>query len=109
MTSDATGFDLVERLLAQLAKDGSSFASSTSASYRIESYEPGFRLRISNINSSRWIDVDDVRGCWAIFERKRSINREDVLDPGRASAFMLALFGQLPCTAEAPDGALEFV
>jgi hypothetical protein len=105
---DGTGFELVERLLTRLARDGDSFASSTSASYRVESYEPGWRLRIANVNSSRWIDVDDVRCCWETFERLGKIDREDVLEPGRASAFMLALFGQLPDVVEAPDGALSF-
>jgi hypothetical protein len=106
--SDVNGFEIVERLLDRLVREGGTFASSTSPSYRVESYEPGWRLRIANVNSSRWIDVDDVRCCWETFERLRTIDREDVLEPGRASAFMLALFGQLPGVVEAPDGALSF-
>ena len=57
---------------------------------------------------SQWIDVDDVRCRWETFERLGKIDRNDVLDPGRASVFMLALFGQLPGVVEAPDGALSF-
>ena len=101
----ATDWPMVEELLAGLASSGDSFASGTSTAYRVESYHPGWRLRITSVNSSRWIDVDDIRSCFETFEKKRTICKADVLEPGRASAFMLALFGQLPGTVEAEDGA----
>ena len=39
------------------------------------------------------------------FERLGKIRKEDVLEPGRASTFVMALFAQLPGTEEAADGA----
>jgi hypothetical protein len=48
----------------------------------------------------QWIAVDDVRACWQTCERLRRIRRQDVLDPGRSSAFMVALFGRVSGVVE---------
>jgi hypothetical protein len=95
-----TDWATVEALLARLASTHGSFAGSHSQAYRIESYAPGWRLRIEGATSSRWIDVEDIRDCWATFERLGEISKKDVLEPGRASTFMMALFGQLPGVTE---------
>ena len=41
------------------------------------------------------MDVESIRGCWETFERLGRIRRSDVLDPGRCSAFMMALFERI--------------
>ena len=48
---------------------------------------------------SRWVAVDDIRACWDTFERLGRIRREDVLEPGRCSAFMVELFGTFPASS----------
>ena len=100
--STRTDWQLVEDLLTRLASSHDDFAT-----YRIESYEPGYRIRIAGVASSRWIDVEDIRGCWTTFERLGEIRTADVLEPGRASRFMMALFRQVPGVAEVEgaDGA----
>ena len=44
---------------------------------------------------STWIDIENIRGCWETLERLGRIKRSDVLEPGRRSAFMMALFEQV--------------
>jgi hypothetical protein len=51
---------------------------------------------------SSWVQIEHVRGCWETFDRLGRIKRGDVLEPGRASAFMMALFAQLPGVREVP-------
>lgn len=96
--SARTDWQLVEDLLTRLASSHDGLET-----YRIESYEPGYRIRIAGTTSSRWIDVEDIRGCWATFERLGEIGSADVLEPGRASRFMMALFRQVPGVAEVED------
>jgi hypothetical protein len=99
-----TDWEMVEDLLARLASTHASFAGPATRDYRIATYEPGRRLRIEGTAFSRWLDVEDIRGCWTTFERLGTIRKEDVLDPGRASTFIMALFRQLPGVTEV-DGA----
>ncbi len=94
-------WDSVERLLAELAELRGFFPSATSHSNWISSYEPGRRLRLETDAGSKWIQVDDVRRCWDTFERLRRIRRADVLEPGRSSGFMMALFARVPGVSEA--------
>jgi hypothetical protein len=64
----------------------------------IASYEPGRRLRLESgidRSDSTWIEIESVRGCWETLERLGRIRRQDVLEPGRRSAFMMALFEQV--------------
>ena len=61
----------------------------------ISSYEPGRRLRLETELDSTWVDIESIHGCWETFERLGRIRRSDVLEPGRRSAFMMALFEQV--------------
>jgi hypothetical protein len=85
----------VEDLLERLAGTRASFRTATSAASWISSYERGHRIRLETDSGSRWIGVESIRACWETFERLGRIDRQDVLDPGRSSAFMMALFQQL--------------
>ncbi len=86
----------VEELVAYLAGTRTVFPSAISDSNWISRYEPGKRLMLETDDRSSWIQLEHVRVCWETFERTRRISRPDVLEPGRCSAFMMALFGQLP-------------
>ena len=96
----------VEELLGRLATTGGSLDMPPGRSGQIESYERGRRLRLDAQASSRWIAVDDIRECWSTFERLGRIRRADVLDPGRCSAFMVALFAQVPGVVTRGDDSL---
>jgi hypothetical protein len=85
----------VEELLTRLAGKRTKFSTASSAGNWISQYEPGRRLLLENHNGSRWVQVGDVRDCWETFERLGRIHRRDVLDPGRCSGFMMALFAQV--------------
>jgi hypothetical protein len=85
----------VEELLNRLARKRTKFSTASSAGNWISQYEPGRRLLLENHNGSRWVQVGDVRDCWETFERLGRIHRRDVLDPGRCSGFMMALFAQV--------------
>jgi hypothetical protein len=85
----------VHELIARLCAGRKTFATATSAENSIWQYEPGNRLMLLSERGSKWVAVDDVRGCWETFERLGSVRRPDLLEPGRCSAFMFALFAQL--------------
>lgn len=93
-------WNAVEQLLASLADTRVFFPTATSQSSWISRYEPGKRLRLETDARSRWIQVDDLKGCWETFERLRRIRRTDVLEPGRCSAFVMALFARVPGVRE---------
>lgn len=82
----------VEKVISVLAREKTPFETGTSTSNRITSYERGQRLMLESDSGSAWVDVDCIRECWETFERLGRISRADVLEPGRRSAFMLALF-----------------
>ena len=86
------GWPEVEALIASLAASGERLATVTSPESWISRYEPGRRFRLETASESSWVDVEDVQGCWETLERLGRIRRSDVLDPGRCSAFMMALF-----------------
>jgi len=96
----APGWPDVEALLASLAASGERFPTELSQGSWISRYEPGRRLRLESGTDSSWLDIEDVRGCWETFERLGRIRRSDVLDPGRCSAFMMALFLQVEGVSE---------
>jgi hypothetical protein len=96
----APGWEAVETLIADLADSGENFATENSDSNWISSYQPGRRFRLETGLDSVWIDIESVRGCWDTLERLGRIARRDVLEPGRRSAFMMALFGRV-------DGVLQ--
>lgn len=95
MAAASPGWDDVEELLARLDATGASFSSATSVSNRISRYAYGWRVLLETDVGSRWVDVASIRACWETFERLGRIRRQDVLEPGRCSAFMMALFGQV--------------
>ncbi len=86
------GWAEVEALLGKLAASGETFTTAISPANWISRYEPGRRIRLESEADSSWVDVENIRGCWETFERLGRIRRSDVLDPGRCSAFMMALF-----------------
>ena len=90
----------VEVLLARLAETRAVFPTATSHSSWISGYEPGRRLRLEADGRSSWIQVEHLRGCWETFERLGRIRRTDVLEPGRCSAFVMALFARVPGVGE---------
>jgi hypothetical protein len=96
------GWDDVEEVLDRLAKTGELLPRLPGVGSRITSYQRGRRLMVDS-EGSRWIAVEDIRACWQTFERLGRIRRQDVLDPGRCSAFMVALFAQVPGVVEQVD------
>jgi hypothetical protein len=105
----APGWAEVETLLADLAASGENFATSSSESNCISSYEPHRRLRLETGVDSVWIDIESIRGCWETLERLGRIRRSDVLEPGRRSAFMMALFQQIEGIRREQRGELYLV
>ena len=96
----------VHLLISDLCSSRSSFATATSAENSIAQYEPDVRLLLESQRGSRWVAINDVRGCWETFERLGSVGRHDLLEPGRCSAFMFALFAQVEgVEADASDEA----
>ena len=75
----------------------------------ISSYEPGRRLRLETGLDSVWVDIESIRGCWETLERLGRIKRSDVLEPGRRSAFMMALFQQIDGIRQERRGELYLV
>ncbi len=100
-------WDDVDALLTRLRATQASFATATSSENSISQYEPNVRLMLQSQRGTRWVAVDDVRGCWATLERLGSVSRDDLLEPGRCSAFMFALFAQVE-GVEAEDDRLTF-
>ena len=86
----------VEELLERLCATGATFATTSCPTSRIEMYQPGRRFQLRTDRGASWVAIEDVRTCWETFERLGRINRKDVLDPGRQSALIIGLFGQLP-------------
>jgi hypothetical protein len=90
----------VEELLQRLAATGRPIPTPLSPEGTISSYQPGRRLLLEANAGSRWVAVESIRECWETFERLGRIRRQDVLEPGRCSAFMIALFQQVPGVSE---------
>lgn len=90
----------VEQLLEQLAATGAPIPTAVAPNTRITCYQHGRRVMLESSLGSKWVAVQSIRECWETFERLGSIRREDVLEPGRCSAFMIALFRQVPGVAE---------
>jgi hypothetical protein len=105
-TGARPGWDDVHGLIEQLCATRATFRTATSVENSISQYEPNVRLMLESERGTRWVSVDDVRGCWETFERLGTINRGDLLEPGRCSAFMFALFAQVEgVEADAADEA----
>jgi hypothetical protein len=98
------GWADVEAVLNGLATSGESFSTTSSESNRISRYEPGRRVRLETDKGESWVDVESIQGCWETLERLGRITRRDVLDPGRCSTFMMALFRRVDGIREEDDG-----
>jgi hypothetical protein len=103
------GWPEVEAVLKKLAASGETFSTTSSKSNRISRYEAGRRVRLETDTDSFWVDIENIRGCWETLERLGRIKRTDVLDPGRCSTFMMALFQQVEGIREEHDGELYLV
>jgi hypothetical protein len=95
----------VEELLEDLAKTRDSFSTVLAPTNKISTYDRGRRLMLESTTmsqtvTSQWVAIASIRECWETFERLGRIRREDVLEPGRCSAFMIALFLQVPGVVE---------
>ena len=99
----------VEELLARLAKTRTKFSTASFPGNWISQYAPERRLLVENDNGSRWVQVADIRECWERFERLRRIHRRDVLDPGRCSGFVMALFALVDGVIVEHVGSAEFL
>ena len=85
----------VEQLISTLSGTHAVFPTANSSSNWISAYEPGRRLMVESGSQSSWVQVEHIRECWERFEERGRICRKDVLEPGRRSAFMMALFEQV--------------
>lgn len=89
-----------EKVLDRLARAGATIAITPTSATTIGGYEPRRRVLLQSGNSSRWLAVESIRECWERFEELGRICRSDVLEPGRCSGFMIALFRQVPGVTE---------
>jgi hypothetical protein len=94
------GWRDVEELLDRLASTGEPIQTGVAATTTISAYQRGRRVMLETDRSSSWLAVDSIHECWETFARLGCIRREDVLEPGRRSAFMMALFRQVPGVVE---------
>jgi hypothetical protein len=99
----------VVELLRRLGETQEPFEAAGARQYRIVRYERDWRVLLDGGASTRWVELENIRTCWETFERLGRIEREDVLEPGRCSSFMLALFDQLPGVERARDDAAALV
>jgi hypothetical protein len=94
--------DVVE-VIERLVLTGAVLPTSVGLDSQIASYERGRRFMLGSEAGSHWVAVDDIRECWKTFERLGHIRRPDVLEPGRCSAFVMALFARVPGVEESID------
>jgi hypothetical protein len=90
----------VENLLDRLAREGATIPTTPTSTTTIGGYERGRRILLQSGNGPRWLAVESIRECWERFEELGRIRRSDVLEPGRCSGFMIALFRQVPGVTE---------
>jgi hypothetical protein len=90
----------VEKVLGTLARANATIEISPTSTTTIGGYERGRRILLQSSTGSRWLAVDSIRECWERLESRGRICRSDVLEPGRCSAFMIALFREVPGVTE---------
>jgi hypothetical protein len=105
VSAGRTDWQTVEELLAFLARSRAVFPTASCTGSWISNYEPGRNFVVENGGQPRRVQVEHVKACWETFERLGRIRRSDVLDPGRCSAFMMALFEQVPGVSVTERGA----
>ena len=99
-------WEIVERLLGELSATRESFSGLSGRTYRLERYDRGWRVMVvAEKGTSRWVELEDIRACWATFERLGRIRGKDVLEPGRCSSLMMAIFMQVPGIEETSVGS----
>jgi hypothetical protein len=91
--------DVLE-VIDRLVLTGAFLQTSVGLRSQVASYQRGRRLMLNSEAGSHWVAVDDLRECWTTFERLGSIRRQDVLEPGRCSGFVMALFANVPGVVE---------
>ena len=89
-----------EKVLDRLARAGATIPITPTSTTTIGGYERGRRVLLQSSNSRLWLSIDSIRECWERFEELGRIRRSDVLEPGRCSGFMIALFRQVPGVTE---------
>jgi hypothetical protein len=89
-----------EKVLDRLARAGSTIPITPTSTTTIGGYECGRRVLLQSAGGSGWLAVDSIRECWERFEELGRIRRSEVLEPGRRSGFMIALFRQVPGVTE---------
>ena len=85
----------VDQELRTLADTGETFETELSVTNRVGTYEAGRRISLVNPRGTSFVEIESIRECWTKLEKQGSIRRQDVLEPGRCSAFMMALFGRV--------------
>jgi hypothetical protein len=90
----------VEKVLDRLARGEATISITPTWTTTIGGYERGRRVLLQSSNGRMWLAVDSIRECWERFEELGRIRRSDVLEPGRCSGFMIALFRQVPGVTE---------
>jgi hypothetical protein len=99
----------VETALDRLARAGGSIQLTPTSETTIGGYERGRRVLLQSNNGPLWLAMDSIRECWDRFEQLGRIRRSDVLEPGRCSAFMIALFRQVPGVTEEHEDDVAYL
>jgi hypothetical protein len=99
----------VEKLLDRLARAGATIPITPTSNTTIGGYERGRRVLLQSGHGQLWLAVDSIRECWARFEELGQIRRSDMLEPGRCSGFMIALFRQVPGVTEKHVGGTTYL
>ena len=89
-----------EKVLDRLARAGATIPITPTSTTTIGGYERGRRVLLQSSSGTLWLAVDSIRECWERFEELGRIRRSDLLEPGRCSGFMVALFRQVPGVIE---------
>ena len=99
----------VEKLLDGLAQAGATIPITPTSNTTIGGYERGRRVLLQSGHGQLWLAVESIRECWARFEELGQIRRADMLEPGRCSGFMIALFRQVPGVTEKRVGGTSYL
>jgi hypothetical protein len=94
-TPTTATWDDVALTIVRLSESGEAL-DTVFSNWKITSYEADWRIRIESDRGTQWVEIGDIKTCWETFERLGKIRRKDVLEPGRCSAFMMALFSRVP-------------
>lgn len=95
-------WNLVDRKLAELARSQAWFPTTTGKPNRIVAYDAGRRVLVETETGTNWVQLSWIITHWQTLTALGEIAPADVLRPGRRSAFMFALFRQLPGVDELP-------